>query len=72
MARDLGCAVVIIIIIIIIIRRSLLTAGCHQRNRYCQPAVTSEFAADSQYNLWMKLGGLLHGSICLAYSPYFK
>ena len=26
----------------------LLTAGCHQRIRYCQPAVTSEFAADSQ------------------------
>ena len=26
----------------------LLTAGCQQRIRYCQPAVTSEFAADSQ------------------------
>ena len=26
----------------------LLTAGCHQRICYCQPAVTSEFAADSQ------------------------
>ena len=33
-------------------RQWLLTAGCHQRIRYCQPAVTSDFAADSQYNLW--------------------
>ena len=33
----------------------LLTAGCHQRFRYCQPAVTSEIAADSQSNLWMIL-----------------
>ena len=46
--------------------KSLLPAGCHQRIRYCQPAVTSEFAADSQYDLWMKLGGLLHGQyVCL-------
>ena len=52
--------------------KSLLPAGCHQGIRYCQPAVTSEFAADSQYYLWMKLGGLLHGSLRLAYGPYFK
>ena len=31
--------------------KSLLPAGCHQRIRYSQPAVTSDFAADSQYNL---------------------
>ena len=53
--------------------KSLLPAGCHQRICYCQPAVTSKFAADSQYNFWMKLGVLLHGSLCLVlYGPYFK
>ena len=52
--------------------KSLLPASRPQQISYCQPAVTSEFAADSQYNLWMKLGGLFHGSLCLVYGSYLK
>ena len=37
-------------------RQWLLPASCQQRIRYCQQAVTCDFAADSQYNLWMILG----------------
>ena len=52
----------------------LLTAGCHQRIRYCQPAVTSDFAADSQYNLWsISYGMCMHlwvSECCILFSGH--
>ena len=49
-------------VLVFLFRQWLLTAGCHQRIRYCQPAVTSEFAADSQYNLCMILGFYMYST----------